>query len=94
MAIDERVFLNELKNMTLVKRAWRTKYQNTLVPRHNTIKGYVTKFEKSGSVTNSWKVFASRAEKRETAKNRVAALIKENPRLSTRKLAFDADICH
>ena len=100
MAIDDRkrIFLikkwYKLQNITLVKRAWRTKYKFEPVPHYSTIKNYVTKFEKNGSVANSTKVFATRVERRETAKNRVAALIKENPRLSTRKLGCDADISH
>ena len=63
MAIDDRkrIFLikkwYKLQNITLVKRAWRTKYKFEPVPHYSTIKNYVTKFEKNVSAANSTNVF-------------------------------------
>ena len=95
MASDERkrVFLNKLKNMTLVKRAWHTKYQTTwsistkqsiaTLPSSNRLE--------QSPIPRKYSPAKLRNEKR--LKTRLES-IKENPRLSTRMPACDANICH
>ena len=80
---EKRVFMTkkfaQLKNATLVQRAWRTNYNGQRVPNRHTILNTVTRFEKTGSVAPLPPLPAGPSEKRESAKNELKILISEDP---------------
>ena len=99
MAIENqhRIFLVEkwfeTKSIVRVQRAWRTKFKNKKAPNHSTIKRYVAKFKETGSVANASKSQpAAREERRRAAASRIKAAVADNPQLSIRQLARDAEI--
>ena len=95
---EKRVFMTkkfaQLKNATLVQRAWRTKYNGQRVPNRHTILNTVTRFEKTGSVAPLPPLPAGPSEKRESAKNELKMLISEDPTLSIRKTSVALGISY
>jgi AraC-like DNA-binding protein len=89
--IQERVFLvkkkYELKEMSLIQKAWRTEFVNSKAPSYTTIKNIVSNFEKTGSVAHVPPKRKNPDPKREIAKNELEKMITEFPSLSVRKAA-------
>ena len=95
---EKRVFLvkkkYELHKITLVKRAWRTKFKNTKAPSTNTINSIISKFEKMGLVTSESLETAKQSGLREEAKKLLKTVITENPSLSIRKASCATDFSY
>ena len=79
-------------NVTLVQRAWRSKFKVKTAPDRKIILHNVIKLEKSGSVTHVPLKKPKTSTKRLNAKNVLKRLINENPALSIRKLSSAAKI--
>ena len=94
--IPERIFLvkkfYELKHISSVQRAYRTKYKNQTAPTHSTIKNIISRFEKTGSVKLVTGNQKEPSDKRKEAKIRVENVISEFPSLSIRKTAAAVNI--
>ena len=58
-----------LGNVTLVQRAWKTKFKNTKPPSRSTILGVGSKLEKTGSLNDIPPFHTKPKEKREEAKS-------------------------
>ena len=89
--IKERVFLvqkfYELKNISLIQRAFRVKFPNQKAPSNKVIKYIISVFEKTGSVQRQPPKPKEPSKKRKDAKSRLETLITEMPKLSIRKAA-------
>ena len=92
----ERAFLVEkwfeTKSIIKVQRAWRAKFKKVKAPDHKTIKRWVARLQKTGTLANAPKIQPAREERRRAAASRIKAAITDNPKLSIRKLACDAEI--
>ena len=92
----ERAFLVEkwfeTKSIIKVQRAWRAKFKKVKCPDHKTIKRWVARLQKTGSLANAPKIHPARRERRRAAASRIKAAVTDNPKLSIRKLACDAEI--
>lgn len=95
---SQRVFLirkfNFLKNASLVRRAWRTKFKNLPAPSISTIHYINNKFNKTGSVVYIQHKHAKPTAKREDSKNRLKIIISEDPTLSIRKLSVELGVSY
>ena len=94
LSTDERVFLvtkyAELQNITMVQRAWRSKFKNIKAPSYNTISALVKKFDLTGSVHDihpKRAEFPAYAERRETLATALKELYDQDSSLSIRKAA-------
>ena len=87
--IQKRIFLvqkyYELKQFTLVQRAFRTKYKSSTAPNQNTIINLINAFEKTGSVAYVTINRKKSNDKRIVAQNQLKSMIDEFPNLSIRK---------
>ena len=61
----------ELKNYTLLQRAWRSSFKNFRVPVIGTIKSIVERFNNTGSVASQPLLRAQPSQKREVARNQL-----------------------
>ena len=89
--LEQRVFLvkkvYDLKELSLVQRAFRTEYPKDGTPSHSVIKNIVSNFEKYGSVAHVAPKRKNSGQKREIVKNQLENLVSEFPQLSIRKAA-------
>lgn len=89
--IQERVFLvkkyYELKSISLVQRAFRTKYIKSDAPNGSVIRNIVSNFEKTGSVGHVPPKPKEPSRKRETAKNQLKNMLSDFDKFSIRKAA-------
>jgi hypothetical protein len=90
--IEKRVFLvkkyYELQNITLVQRAYRTKYIKSEAPSYRLIKNIISNFEKTGSVGRVPQNARKPSKKREEAKNQLKTMVTDFQSLSIRKAAL------
>ena len=97
-SIERRTFLvekyHQLKNITLVKRAWRTEFKNNPAPSYTTIQNTIEKFETTGSVQDKPRKKRAQSENRQNAKTRVEEFFEENPLLSIRKASSAAQVSY
>ena len=77
----------ELKEISLVQRAFRTEYPKDGTPSHSVIKNILSNFEKHGSVAHVPLKPKNSGQKREMAKKQLENLVSEFPQLSIRKAA-------
>ena len=86
---EKRIFMveqhHELKNYTLIQRAWLSSFKNVRVPVLNTIKNTVERFNNTGSVASLSPSTAQPSQKRTDSKNQLWEMFLENPSLSIRK---------
>jgi AraC-like DNA-binding protein len=89
--IQERIFLvkkfYELKHISLIQRAWRSKFFNSKAPSASVIRNIVSNFEKTGSVACKAPIPKIPKQKRKDAKNELEKMVSEFPSLSIRKAA-------
>ena len=89
--IEERVFLvqkfYELRYLSLIQKAWSSKFWNSKAPSHSVIKNIISNFEKTGSVSEKSQNQKKTGPKREKAKNELKKLVEDFPTLSIRKAA-------
>jgi len=85
---------HELKNYTLVQRAWRTNFKNHAVPAFDTIKNTIQRFNTTGSVANMPSSRAEPSQKREDAKNQLKEMFSANPSLSIRKASANTGVSY
>ena len=85
---------HELKNYTLVRRAWRTNFKNLQAPDPNTIKRTVERLNKTGSVASLPPLRAGPSQKRIDAKNKLEELFSDNPSLSIRKASLNVGVSY
>jgi len=89
--LAQRVFLvkkgYELKEISLVQRAFRTEYPKDGTPSHSVIKNILSNFEKHGSVAHVPPKHKNSGQKREMVKNQLENLVSDFPQLSIRKAA-------
>ena len=95
---EKRIFMvkkfHELKNSTLVQRAWRTEFKFLKAPTHKTISYWSETFNKHGTVENQPHDRPDLVKKREALKNQLESLFKENSSLSLRKAAVATGSSH
>ena len=95
---EKRLFMvkkyHELKNWTLVRRAWRSNFKNLPAPTINTLKRTVKRLNDTGSVASLPPLRAGPSEKREKAKNKLEELFLENPSLSIRKASLNVGVSY
>ena len=96
--IKEKIFINKkyaiLNSISLVQKAWRSKYTVSNAPTHKAILNIVRKFEKNGSIDNMNGRNRNISQKRKDAKIILKRVVSEKPNLSTRKAEHVADISH
>ena len=89
--LAQRVFLvkkgYELKEISLVQRAFRTEYPKDGTPSNSVIKNILSNLEKHGSVAYVSPKQKNSGQKREMAKKQLENLVSEFPQLSIRKAA-------
>ena len=87
----QRVFLvkkvYELKEISLVQRAFRRKYTKDGTPNYSVIKNILSNFEKYGSVAHVPPKHKNLGQKREMAKKQLENMVSDFPKLSIRKAA-------
>ena len=87
----QRVFLvksvYELKEISLVQRAFRTEYLNDSTPSYSVIKNILSNFEKYGSVAHVPPKHKNLGQKREMVKKQLKNLVSDFVQLSIRKAA-------
>ena len=86
--IQKRTFLerkfSQLKSVTAVQRAFRSRYKTRNAPTANTIKDIAKKFESTGSVHDMARKGKGETEFRKTVRKQVQALIESDCQLSQR----------
>ena len=94
--MEKQTFLvekfNQLQNICLVKRAWRTKYKAKQAPRSDNILCTVSRFKKTGSVLPNLNRRRHISQKRKIAKNIVENLVSKFPKLSLKMMAQESKI--
>ena len=79
---EKRIFMTkkwyELKNYTLVQRAWRSNFKNYRALEIGIIKRTVERFEATGSVASLPTLQATPSQKREDAKDQLKILFSAN----------------
>ena len=87
----QRVFLvkkfYELKEISLVQRAFRREYPKDGTPNYSVIKNILSNFEKYGSVAHVPPKHKNLGQKREMAKKQLENMVSDFPKLSIRKAA-------
>ena len=87
----QRVFLvkkvYELKEISLVQRAFRREYPKDGTPNYSVIKNILSNFEKYGSVAHVPPKHKNLGQKREMAKKQLENMVPDFPKLSIRKAA-------
>ena len=97
----QRVFLvkkvYELKEISLVQRAFRREYPKDGTPNYSVIKNILSNFEKYGSVAHVPPKHKNLGQKREMAKKQLENMVSDFPKLSIRKaasaLVFHPHLC-
>ena len=86
---EKRLFMvkkyHELKNWTLVRRAWHSNFKNLPAPTINTMKRTVKRLNDTGSVASLPPLRAGPRQLKQDAKNKLKETFSNNPSLSTRK---------
>ena len=89
--LEKQIFLverfNQLQNICLVKRVWRTKYKNIQAPFSKNILCTVSRFKKTGSVLPNQNRRRDLSQKRKVAKNIAENLVSKFPKLSLKMMA-------
>lgn len=80
---------HNLKNYTLVQRAWRSAFKNYRVPALATIKSTVERFKNTGSVACLPPLRIQPNQKREDAKNQLKEMFSDDPSKSIRGASRD-----
>ena len=87
----QRVFLvkkvYELKEISLVQRAFRREYPKDRTPNYSVIKNILSNFEKFGWVAHVPPKHKNLGQKREMAKKQLENMVSDFPKLSIRKAA-------
>ena len=94
--IQQRVFLvkndYDLKNISLVQRAFRSQFPKISTPSHSVRKNIISNFEKYGSVAHVPPISKNPSPKREKAKTDLQTMISEFPKLPIRKAVSAIDV--
>lgn len=93
--IQKRTFLerkfSQLKSVTAVQRAFRSRYKTRNAPTANTIKDIAKKFESTGSVHDMARKGKGETEFRKTVRKQVQALIESDCQLSLNDVRPNTD---
>ncbi len=90
-SIEKRIFLNneftKKNNITLVQRAFRTKFKSQTAPDRKTIKNIVNNYNKTGSVDRKQVVGKKRNVRTDELVKSIKNFYLDDPKLSLRKTA-------
>ena len=90
-SLEIRVFLVKtfynLQHMSLVQRAFRTRFKSSDAPSVQTIKNLISNFEKTGSVGHVAPKPKNPSQKREIAKNQLKTMVSDFQSFSISKAA-------
>ena len=93
---EEKIFITKkyaiFHSITLVQRAWRSKFKNYRPPNRSTILDLVRKFDKLGSIDNMNGRNINISHKRKDAKILLERVVSEKTDLSLSEAAKVADI--